>query len=150
MTRVCAAATMIVAITFSACTRRTAEYGRSHANARFRDVVQFRFEATNFTACGSSELWWLSIADPNDPAWLHVDAIYDDSCAEPTDRYCGLIYIEADGSLSAPGNHGHLGMYARELLVSRVLFASLAIPPTCRVAPSSREHNPFTPAPASG
>jgi hypothetical protein len=123
----------VIAPCVIACHSRPADYGHPSRDANFRGVLSYGFEHSGFIPCGSKDVWWWDIENPDDAAWLHVDALHDRSCEISGDPYCGLVYAELDASLSPPGHYGHLGMYDRLMIVSRVRYASLTIPGQCEV-----------------
>ena len=125
----CLAAASVLGLT--ACHSRPPDFGHAGRSATSRGLFFAGAELQSFTPCGADVTWWWTKAYPNDPDWLKVDDLFDDSCDSDEDPYCGLVYMEVDGSVSEPGRYGHNGQYEREIMVSRVYYASLTIPAGC-------------------
>jgi hypothetical protein len=84
---------------------------------RFKGVWDFHFETSAFTTEDGAGPYWLSA---DGATWEALSAPFGE-VGSPW----GRVAIEIEGELSAPGGYGHLGTYARELVVTRVLSARL-------------------------
>jgi uncharacterized protein YceK len=81
--------------------------------ARYRGTYLFGMERSEFRPEGSRDKWWLS-GDIHDLRKRFTRPSKDGSA-----ELSGPVVVE--GELSAIGQHGHLGLYKRELRVSQVL-----------------------------
>lgn len=122
------------ALGLTSCHGKPPDFGHVNKSSTSRGLFFAGFEQHSFMPCAADETWWWGKAYPTDPDWLMVDDLFDDSCDPEEDPYCGLVYMEVDGSVSEPGQYGHLGQYERELIVSRVYYASVDVPAGCKRA----------------
>ncbi len=83
--------------------------------ARYRGTYLFGMEQSEFRPEGSRDKWWLS-GDIHDLRKRFTRPSKDGSA-----ELSGPVAIVVEGELSAIGQHGHLGLYKRELRVSQVL-----------------------------
>jgi hypothetical protein len=72
------------------------------------------YEVSEFVPSGTKEKWWLAGALPCIPQYTK-----DNVATAPKEN--PVRYIAVRGTLSAKGEHGHLGAYSRELTVQQVL-----------------------------
>jgi hypothetical protein len=101
---------------------------------RLRGYVRRGPEEVTFHPCGSREGWWISVNRPH--GWLTVEHVL---ASQPG---CNLMnagncvpqeaFIEGDGQVTAPGHYGHMGMYQREVRLSRIHWADRGPRGTCR------------------
>lgn len=68
------------------------------------------FEVDSFQPCGSPEKWWVTEGE-------ELRERYRQAGVQPYDR----VYVVVRGRVGPPGRYGHLGAYARELRVERVV-----------------------------
>jgi hypothetical protein len=110
MTRIAAA--MALSLLLAACTTPTGPQ-------RFTGVYALAFEMQAFTADGRGETWWATL-EPKAQAEMKA-------ALPPTQgpRFGSRIRAEVEGTLSEPGQYGHLGAYPRHLTITHVLSAKL-------------------------
>jgi hypothetical protein len=125
-------ATALLAL--AACRGRPADFGHENQGASSRGLFRSSAGQYSMMPCGTNETWSWGKAYPNDPDWHGVAPLFDDSCDEEEDPYCGLVYMEVDGTVSESGSHGYEGRYQREMVVSQVHYASVRVPTDCRPA----------------
>lgn len=89
--------------------------------ARYSGAWDFHFETSSFTTDAGEGPYWLS-GDGN--VWSQLTAPL-----QATGRPWGRLHIVIEGELSEPGQYGHLGAYARELRVTRVIESTQASAP---------------------
>lgn len=86
-------------------------------------VAVIGFEIETFQECGNPEVWALFVSSPNLPGY----AILADALATAK-ADAGLneswIRLRILGTVSEPGEFGHLGKFSRQIQVARVLAAS--------------------------
>lgn len=85
---------------------------------RFSGTFDWHFETSSFVTDSGEGPYWLSAEGA---AWRQATAPIEASGRGPW----GQVHLVIEGVLSAPGNHGHLGAYERELRVTRVIEARL-------------------------
>ncbi len=85
---------------------------------RFSGVWEWHFETSSFTTHSGEGPYWLH---GEGQVWEDLNAPFARAGAGPW----GQVRLVIDGELSAPGQYGHLGAYARELRVTRVIEAEL-------------------------
>lgn len=83
----------------------------------YRGRYTFGFEVGSLTPCGSPEQWWVTVETP----------VLREALGERT----ATVYTEVRGDLSAKGSYGHLGQYARELVVREVVLTRLPTEKDC-------------------
>lgn len=76
-----------------------------------RGLVSFGFEVEGFTPCDADGQWWVADA-PADLRERYRDAVGF--------RYTP-VYVVVEGTLSPPGEYGHLGAYDRQISISRLV-----------------------------
>ena len=76
----------------------------------FRGRFVARWEVSSFEPCGESERWWTSFEAADGPAAQRLI-----NNARPPG-----IDVELFGTVSEPGNYGHMGLYDREFRVQRI------------------------------
>lgn len=83
--------------------------------ARFKGTYVFGREQSEFRPEGSREKWWVtgSIDD--------LRKKFVSSSKGARQEFTGPVVVVVDGELSAEGEHGHLGIYERELRVTQVV-----------------------------
>lgn len=86
---------------------------------RWTGAYVFHFETSAFHPDGSEEQWWVASANAEAASQLRA-ALHTDAAGPPW----GEARVTLEGNLSAPGRWGHLGAYAHELSVTRVIAAS--------------------------
>lgn len=91
-----------------------------------------RFEASNFSPCGSEEGWWFGTA--NSEARATLSLIKENArCQGPHCAY--PIFVK--GKVSPRGRFGHMGMYEREMVATEVrLLSDTEIKKFCGNKPS--------------
>lgn len=92
--------------------------GPPGAPRRFVGVFEFQFETSAFQPLGSRDRYW--VAGQGD-AWRDLMAPIEQSGNGPW----GQVEVVVEGYLSVRGAYGHLGVYERELWVTRVVEARL-------------------------
>lgn len=75
-----------------------------------RGNYSYQFERERFLPCDSDEQWW--VVDQSD---LHLR--YQDM----SERHGMDIFVHLRGTVSEPGQHGHLGLYSRTFTVYEVI-----------------------------
>jgi hypothetical protein len=85
---------------------------------RFVGEWAWHFETSAFTSSDGEGPYWLS-ADR--AVWEQLSAPFATNGSGPW----GRAQIVVEGTLSAPGQYGHLGAYQRELRVTRVIDVRL-------------------------
>lgn len=113
-----------LALVLAACTTVFAD-----STARLhRGIYVQSFEVSSFTECGSSERWWLSFGS------RAASRDFDERVGGGATgaKWGAQTYVEWEGTASAPGKYGHLGSYAREFVVARVVQARPATDADCR------------------
>ena len=83
--------------------------------AIFRGVYTLSFEKSEFVPAGSGCRWWL--AGETQQLWVATHS--------PQGMESATVRIEVQGIVSKPGCYGHLGIYRRELTVTRILSAEV-------------------------
>lgn len=94
--------------------------GRKHYSAELRGSYSAGFETSAFVACDHPariSAWWISFAPGSTTPAL--DSIHHELEASGGERRARL-YIEGHGTVSAAGQHGHLGEYSRRVTVDSV------------------------------
>ncbi|HYD71622.1 MAG TPA: hypothetical protein VEF55_00680 [Candidatus Binatia bacterium] len=81
---------------------------------RFSGAWDWRFETSAFTTDGGEGPYWL-VGEGR--VWEQLNAPFGDRGP------WGRAHIVVEGTLSAPGQYGHLGAYSRQLRVTRVIEA---------------------------
>lgn len=84
--------------------------------------VSFGFEVSAFYPCDSAEQWWVESANE-----LELGERYDAIVSRPYE----WVYVRLRGSVSRPGQYGHLGQYQRVLTVSEILEMRLPADSDC-------------------
>jgi hypothetical protein len=92
----------------------TAQSGRMR---RYSGTWDYHFETSSFTTDEGDGPWWLS---GDGETWPQLSAPLNES-----GRPWGRLELVVEGELSEPGQYGHLGAYAHELRVTRVISARL-------------------------
>ena len=85
---------------------------------RYAGTWDWPFETSAFTTDDGQGPWWLHAEGQ---AWEQINAPF---AAAGAGRW-GRAHLVVEGELSAPGRYGHLGAYAREFRVTRVIEARL-------------------------
>ena len=83
--------------------------------ARFKGTYVFGREQSEFRPEGSREKWWVTGS---------IDELrqrFVSSSKGARQEFTGPVSVVVDGELSAAGDHGHLGIYKRELRVTEVV-----------------------------
>lgn len=105
------------------------------AGGTFEGIYQYAFETSAFypgaDACRPATwvtAFWLG-AGPGSGFFERLNGMVRD--APPEWRYADGVIVQArfTGSLSPPGQYGHLGQYAREVTVERLL--DMSFPAAC-------------------
>ncbi|HVY86800.1 MAG TPA: hypothetical protein VG943_16835 [Caulobacterales bacterium] len=84
----------------------------------YSGTLDWSFETSAFRTDDGRGPWWLSAEGS---AWDDVVAPIRHSGGGPW----GRVHLTVQGEQSAPGHYGHMGAYARQLRVTRVLNARL-------------------------
>jgi hypothetical protein len=77
-----------------------------------RGRYQRGFELSAFTPARSNERWWVAFGPS---ATGPLDRVLDESRGAP-------LEVEFYGAATGPGSYGHMGQYARSIVVERVRF----------------------------
>jgi hypothetical protein len=85
---------------------------------RYSGAWEWHFETSAFTTDAGEGPYWL-VAEG--AAWDQINAPIRNSGGGPY----GSVHLVVEGVLSEPGRYGHLGAYAHELRVTRVLETRL-------------------------
>jgi hypothetical protein len=87
------------------------------AGQHYSGTWEFHFETSAFvTDAGDGPYWLVGEGD----VWPQLTAPFSQ-----TGSPWGRAHVVVEGELSAPGQYGHLGAYARELRVTRVIETQL-------------------------
>lgn len=83
--------------------------------ARFKGTYTFGLEQSDFRPEGSAEKWWLNgnIGE--------LRTRFAEASKDVPPELSGPVTVVVDGRLSPVGEHGHLGLYQRELRVDQVV-----------------------------
>ncbi|MES1156134.1 MAG: hypothetical protein ABUL73_00005 [Alphaproteobacteria bacterium] len=100
----------LMAFALAACTTTTGAQ-------RYSGTLDWSFETSAFRTDDGQGPWWLSAEDGK---WRDVVAPL-----QSTGSPYGHLHLVVEGELSAPGQYGHLGAYARTLRVTRVIETRL-------------------------
>src|SRR5262245_15911691 len=84
---------------------------------RFSGVWDWHFEPNSFVTDAGEGPYWL-VGDGS--TWSELTAPFPQ-----TGRPWGRTHIVVEGWLSRPGHYGHMGAYARELHITRVIESRL-------------------------
>jgi hypothetical protein len=103
----------LAALVLSACASSSA------SSNRYSGSFDWSFETSSFTTDDNQGPYWLSAAAPG--VWDQVVAPIRTSGGGPW----GRLHLVVEGELSAPGHYGQLGIYRRELHVTRVIESRL-------------------------
>jgi hypothetical protein len=86
-------------------------------------VYVLLFETSLFEPCDSDERWWLGApGDMNDVFYDQYRAIktaLEQDTGETVNS--PTIYLTANGRVSVPGEHGHMGEYHRQFAVEEII-----------------------------
>jgi hypothetical protein len=88
---------------------------RGGSHGTFRGLYTLGFEMSEFVPSGSNCRWWL--AGDTEPLWMATDA--------PQGMDSATVRIEVEGVVSDPGCFGHMGVYRRQLTVTRIIAADV-------------------------
>ena len=80
--------------------------------ATYEGVYLQSHNVTDFKPCGSSEHWWLSFSEGSG----NVDSMYKAA----TEQFTRETYMRFTGKEMAPGEHGHVGYYDRNVEVVEI------------------------------
>ncbi len=104
--------------------REPVSVGTRNPAAKYRGHVLSGPEMFAFLPCSSGHSSWLvASGQTNNLKYLRT---------KPRPGHPSALYVELDGTESASGHFGHLGLYGKELSASAIFYVSRTDPSDCR------------------